>query len=476
MSAMVSYHVNDEGRNMPCSAQTPDACLYSVEDHITTDDPQAAVRFAEERSAQWAQDQGHGALSSLSKADQASSGFDIFASLAAIQQENADSAGDGYTAGDEYADIEVSDEEVRRAQPYQGNANRLPELFGGEGVGYTPNEYLFSTSTEKHSQDHATGTFKTSNIGTLAESGYFNPDTVHGTIDYRNLDDDAAETFGFARIPEYEPYVLTEHNTADMDTFFEVSRAELDQASEDEKRAADFYTGRDFRWINDSIYGKIDAPGDDQWNHDEGAETMDFQQLTSLVTEDDRKYNDTASGPPVRTASAVKRIVDTLDAAIDKGPKRQRTVYRAVKGTSSLFGGKSVGQWLDEDGRNGTEVVFEGYQSTSPKTDGIKKFAQDNGVIFEVLTPEGINVTGNGHFDDEFEVMLPRDTRYMVVGSSRHVDIDFPHTHHTAYKDSVDNMTVIRLVAINSRGEVLDGTNSDPVQPWEPKVREPAFA
>lgn len=487
MGAMVRYHVNNEGRKMPCGAKTPESCDFDVDNHITTDNPQVAIDFAEQRNREWAESEGKGVVSSVSRGDEnvdeeseetdvdqpASGGFDIFASLAAIQ---AEKSVDSDTVSDDYADIEITDADVQRSLPFGGYTSNLPELFGGEDIGYTPNEYLYSSNMEKHSQDYQTGTFKTSNTGSLADTGYFNAETIHGTIDYSALDDNSAVTqFGFKEIPEYEPYVLTEHNTTDMETFFEVSRAELAQASDEEKRAADFYTGSDFRWINNSIYGKIDVPGDDQWNGDEDVNDVDFMKMTKMVTEDDREYDDTTGEPPARTETVVRRVVAALDSAIARGPKRQRTVYRSVKGTSSFFGGKSVGQWLDEDGRNGAEIVFDGYQSTSPKTDGIKKFSQDNGVIFEVMTPEGINVTGNSHFDDEFEVLLPRDTRYMVVGSSRNVDIDFPHTHHTAYKDSVDNMTVVRLVAINSRGEILDGTNSDPIEAWEPKVREPSF-
>lgn len=489
MSATVRYHVNNDGRKMRCGAKTPESCDFSVENHISTDNPQEAIDFAEAVNKKRAEEEGGKFIPSTSRNDSvpeedveeeeqpASGGFDIFASLAAIQADRDNSEDDEEDSATGYDDIVVTDEDIHRAFPYQGYTSNLPELFGGEDVGYTPNEYLFSQSMERHSEDSRTGTFKTRNTGSLSDSGYFNADTVHGTIDYTALDDNSAVTqFGFKEIPQYEPYMLTEHNTTDMETFFEVSRAEIDQADGDEKRAADFYTGSDFRWINNSINGTIDVPDDDQWDREEDVNTVDFQTLTTFVTEDDREYDDTTGEPPVRTVSAVKRVVATLDSAIEKGPKRQRTVYHSVKGDASFFGGKSAGEWLDENAQNGSEIVFDGYQSTSPKTDGIKKFSQDNGVIFEILTPEGINVTSNSHFQDEFEVVLPRNARYMVVGSSRHVDIDFPHTHHTAYKDSVDNMTVVRLVAINSRGEVLDGTNSDPVQPWEPKVREPAFA
>jgi hypothetical protein len=73
------------------------------------------------------------------------------------------------------------------------------------------------------------------------------------------------------------------------------------------------------------------------------------------------------------------------------------------------------------------------------------------GILFEVLTPEGVNVTSVSEYKSECEVLLPRNQTYVVVGHKTIIDKYYPE----------DNKKVVQLVAINSKGEVLDGTNAD---------------
>jgi hypothetical protein len=75
-----------------------------------------------------------------------------------------------------------------------------------------------------------------------------------------------------------------------------------------------------------------------------------------------------------------------------------------------------------------------------------------SGMLFEILTPEGVNVTSVSEYRSEREVLLPRNQTYVVVGHKEIVnDEDYPEY----------NQKVVQLVAINSKGEVLDGTNAD---------------
>lgn len=75
-----------------------------------------------------------------------------------------------------------------------------------------------------------------------------------------------------------------------------------------------------------------------------------------------------------------------------------------------------------------------------------------SGMLFEILTPEGVNVTSVSEYRSELEVLLPRNQTYVVVGHKEIVnDEDYPEY----------NQKVVQLVAINSKGEVLDGTNAD---------------
>lgn len=367
-------------------------------------------------------------------------GFDVFASLARLQSEKA-----------EDESHETSIDSSVKAAPTRSS------VFGdAEYRGYTGKE-LFHETNQRVREDKDVGVYATRNEGLLTTNGAFNDSTVHGLIDYRRLESgDDSRVFGFTEIEPYEPYMLREFNNEDEYSYSDMTDVEYAQLDTNEKHTMNAFTGNDFMWVNNIMYGKEKVAPDDD--------------------DDDDDTGERSSSESGRTASVFSRVASTMDSAINKGPKKQRFLYRAIKGDDQLFGDFENGEsmtandWLSAaDSRLGTEVSFAGYQSTSDKTDGVKKFSRDNGVIMEILTPEGVSVATNSEHQDEYEVVLPRNQRYMVVGTYKHVDIDFPQTHHTAYRDSADNMTVIRLVAINSDGEVLDGTNSDEISPWTPE-------
>lgn len=66
----------------------------------------------------------------------------------------------------------------------------------------------------------------------------------------------------------------------------------------------------------------------------------------------------------------------------------------------------------------------------------------------EISTPAGMNVSSVSRIKGEAEVLLPRGARYVVVG-----------------RYSTDAAVVLQMVAVNSKGELLDGTNDDPPPP-----------
>src|SRR5699024_4041978 len=69
----------------------------------------------------------------------------------------------------------------------------------------------------------------------------------------------------------------------------------------------------------------------------------------------------------------------------------------------------------------------------------------NHGLVYEILTPEGINITDKSHYTTEHEVVLPRDSKYIVAGVQK----------------SQNGGACVQLVAVNNNGEVLAGTNSD---------------
>lgn len=73
------------------------------------------------------------------------------------------------------------------------------------------------------------------------------------------------------------------------------------------------------------------------------------------------------------------------------------------------------------------------------------------GVIFEIGTPEGLNVQSMSEFTHDQEVILPRGAKYVVVGQ---YDAEFAYIGMNAPPKKVP---VVQLIAVND--ELLDGTN-----------------
>jgi len=113
-----------------------------------------------------------------------------------------------------------------------------------------------------------------------------------------------------------------------------------------------------------------------------------------------------------------------------------------------------VDNWLADHGQLGQTISFSSYTSTSSCISVARNMSgnDSSGMLFEILTPEGVNVTSVSEYRSEREVLLPRNQTYVVVGHKEIVnDEDYPEY----------NQKVVQLVAINSKGEVLDGTNAD---------------
>lgn len=109
-----------------------------------------------------------------------------------------------------------------------------------------------------------------------------------------------------------------------------------------------------------------------------------------------------------------------------------------------------VDNWINNHGRLGQTVSFSSYTSTSTCISVASRMSNE-GILFEILTPEGVNITSVSEYTSEREVLLPRNQTYAVVGHKTIVDEYYPEC----------NVQVVQLVAINSKGEVLDGTNAD---------------
>lgn len=315
------------------------------------------------------------------------------------------------------------------------------EFFSEQLKGESLSNLYKSSSEEKEISNLNIQTKE--NTGYLVERDYFAPKTVTGQIDYLNLDENSYKDFGFKEVDEY--YYSTRSERLDYDEIIEMSEIETDKFDEREKLAMTYYTSDDYKWFNEALYT-------------DGISISAHEKLERDIFKDNYFEGYIKLSPNERTKETVKLIAQELDSALERGPKVQRIVYRGAGDNSEMFkkyGG--VKRWLEEEAQLGQELKFDNYQSTSVDYDTAynytaSRYDSQPGLIYEILTPEGINITAKSQFDDEYEVLLPRDSRYMVVGK-----------HYNAKKDERGRLVhVLQLVAINEDGEILDGTNETP--------------
>lgn len=291
------------------------------------------------------------------------------------------------------------------------------------------------------------------NEGELVDQNYFSGKRVSGTVNYNNLDENSYKEFGFKEIsdsPE-DYYYMDRRLKVNLEDFEKLSQLELEQMSQTEKAALKFFTSNQYRWFNDAIYSNGKSLKD-EFNAFAGEPPFEANSYG--------EYN-LSNANIDKNAENVKIISEKLDEAFENAPKIQRVVYRGKKAHTRAFEkyGGDVGKWIEENAKLGQEVKFDGYQSTTADI-GIAasysgQHAGDPGLIYEIMTPEGVNLSSISEYEEEREILLPRDSRYMVVG-----------VHKNQKLNSFEGKAyVIQLVAINDKGEVLTGENSSALKP-----------
>lgn len=235
------------------------------------------------------------------------------------------------------------------------------------------------------------------------KEGYLAEESIHGYVRYDLLDSESHKAFGFDGKDIYN------HNSMyKTSSLREWSQEELSKLDSEEVKSLQFFTSNEYEWFNDVLY-----------------------ENNKLINSKSAKFH---------------HNVKHLDSAMAKAPKKQRILYRGVRKYSDMFKGQSIHEWVDNNMKIGEGVSFKGYQSSSPDRNSALSYSHHNhGLVYEILTPEGINITDKSHYTTEHEVVLPRDSKYIVAGVQK----------------SQNGGACVQLVAVNNNGEVLDGTNSD---------------
>lgn len=306
---------------------------------------------------------------------------------------------------------------------------------------------------EKASYDSSSNLYYRENYGSLVDCGYASSKTIQGKFDYRNISEFDETLAGFNPIGDSDsPYVFSKG--IHYDTAEEISLVETEDVTDLEGAAISKFTGAYYKNINHALhYNEVKEISEEEKERIENLSDDDFFEKMNY---------DIDFG---QDEISVKRVAKLLDSAIDKAPKVQKVVYRGVQefGTASIDRAGGAENWIKQNYVPGEEIVIDGYQSSTPDPNiALEYFSGSNGALFEIVTPEGLNITNKSGLKGEKEVLLPRGSRY-VVSSVRKVN-------EVIYEDSdvefespqqAENVTIVRLIAINSQGEVLDGTNSD---------------
>lgn len=293
------------------------------------------------------------------------------------------------------------------------------------------------------------------NSGYLKDVGYFAPKTIKGTINYNKLTSQSYKQFGFSK-PEKRTQDYRNTNRFDndrADLVREASTNEVVNMTNVDKQAMTYFTTNNFKWLNNALYFPEQAKDLQEKNADD----------VKMFKADNPDNFNTDWYKEHESQETLKEVTKNLDKALLKGPKKQRIVYRGLSPSAPAFKDKDINDWFKEDIKLGTELKFDGYQSSTYNLDIALSYGSSDGVVFEILTPEGVNVTSISQYSTEYETILPRGARYMVVGKHD----DFYSSSPWDDKEKIKTkLKVIQLVAINDKGEVLDGTNST----YEPEL------
>jgi hypothetical protein len=271
---------------------------------------------------------------------------------------------------------------------------------------------------------------------------YYAPRTVSGRIDPDLLNENSWKNFGLKSDEDWNDYLYGSEKSES--TYERWSEDEMRGMSLGEKTCCRIFTSPAYQEYADILYGN-DVPSSDSFEK--------FNDSPDAFDTEDEYYVQLLRN--VSTRDAVKQITENLDLAMSNAPKKQRVVYRGIGEESKmLLDAGGVDNWLADHGQLGQTISFSSYTSTSSCISVARNMSgnDSSGMLFEILTPEGVNVTSVSEYRSEREVLLPRNQTYVVVGHKEIVnDEDYPEY----------NQKVVQLVAINSKGEVLDGTNAD---------------
>lgn len=216
---------------------------------------------------------------------------------------------------------------------------------------------------------------------------------IQGKIEAHTLDRESYKKFGFTEWSndEYPDGLSTEEE-------WKQSKKECENLNEETIEAIKGYSDRYTEWFNEKVYSQ-EYKNDEKLSHQ----------------------------------------VNLIDEALNRKAE-QRILYRGVSIDNAE-------KYSINNLQLGETVDFKGYQSTStnPIIAGNFTNMDTHGILFEIITPQGINITSISSVSHESEVLLPRNSRYIVVGKQERM-----------YSDVFGSFDKVQLIAVDDDGEILE--------------------
>lgn len=274
---------------------------------------------------------------------------------------------------------------------------------------------------------------------------------VSGVLNYHALDEDSYQRFGF-KSPDRMRDSLSSFNGHMANTMFfgegegQIIKTESDLLSDSDKYFTRSYSS-DSYWINNGLYRDCKTSEDYTGEYNPllnskmtclDSRGEKFQQKTDTINE-----------------TLHQGLCRGLDVATNKGIGLQRTVYRGI-GSSNV---RTSDGTVVNDCELGQELKFDGFTSTTLNPSVAFMFNNRDTVptILEIKSGSGVALNSDiGINDYEAEVLLPRGSRFVVVGKQT-------VAKQLLKSDEIQNpeakVNVVQLVEINEEGEIVDHHN-----------------
>jgi hypothetical protein len=227
---------------------------------------------------------------------------------------------------------------------------------------------------------------------------------------------------------EFQGITAVRKRTKSKEVLLTESRDVLKQLTKNELIALKLYSGNLFDDVNRFLEKEQNFHSEDT----DGNETIEnISPLTS------RKQN----------VNKIKRVVKELDSAIAKSKLKEKyVVYRGVSNyVLQQSGAKTTEEFVRKLKQDKT-YTSNAYMSTSNNPTIAYDYSNDTGIIMEILPSSSINLSSSSFFEDEEEVLLPRNSTYRIVNVYKPKLYEWEHHTRTA---SSKDITVIQLEQIS---------------------------